>query len=215
MFLLSSLFCRSRILQTLRFLFWCLSGVFLELCASPVSPHPGVPGVVDSHTHPPTPKTLVTTLRLEVTTSLNHHRDNDSTTTSSITTTSFFSLKKKSFHFDLYLIPLLFCASLDGCPAMSTTAESRPDPTTRPSPAPSTTGSTGTSGITVRTGPNGHMSFRRCVFPSVFPRHSSRWFAWLVGWSWFCGVGFEGEYSGLLRGRILKGFLKPGENGSC
>ncbi|KAK9580470.1 Transcriptional activator of fatty acid utilization [Aspergillus fumigatus] len=45
---------------------------------------------------------------------------------------------------------------------MSTTAESRPESTpSRPSPAPSTAGSTGTSGITVRGGPNGHMSFRR------------------------------------------------------
>ncbi|KAI9933470.1 Transcriptional activator of fatty acid utilization [Aspergillus wentii] len=45
---------------------------------------------------------------------------------------------------------------------MSTAAESRHDPAaSKPSPAPSTTGSTGTSGITVRSGPNGHMSFRR------------------------------------------------------
>ncbi|KAL4889548.1 fungal-specific transcription factor domain-containing protein [Aspergillus ambiguus] len=44
---------------------------------------------------------------------------------------------------------------------MSTTGENRTDSTSRPSPAPSATGSTGTSGITVRAGPNGHMSFRR------------------------------------------------------
>ncbi|GIC94826.1 CeGAL family transcription factor [Aspergillus udagawae] len=44
---------------------------------------------------------------------------------------------------------------------MSTTAENRQESTpSRPSPAPSTAGSTGTSGIT-RGGPNGHMSFRR------------------------------------------------------
>ncbi|KAL3250716.1 hypothetical protein ABHI18_011040, partial [Aspergillus niger] len=43
---------------------------------------------------------------------------------------------------------------------MSTT-ENHSDPTaSKTSPAPSTAGSTGTSGITVRTGPNGHMSFR-------------------------------------------------------
>lgn len=59
-------------------------------------------------------------------------------------------------------------SSLDGYLAMSTTAESRPESTpSRPSPAPSTAGSTGTSGITVRGGPNGHMSFRRCVV--IFP----------------------------------------------
>jgi hypothetical protein len=57
---------------------------------------------------------------------------------------------------------------LDGCLAMSTTAENRPESTpSRPSPAPSTAGSTGTSGITVRGGQNGHMSFRRCVV--IFP----------------------------------------------
>ncbi|EAU37205.1 cutinase transcription factor 1 alpha [Aspergillus terreus NIH2624] len=44
---------------------------------------------------------------------------------------------------------------------MSTTGENHTDSTSRPSPAPSATGSTGTSGITVRAGPNGHMSFRR------------------------------------------------------
>ncbi|KAB8225897.1 hypothetical protein BDV33DRAFT_78684 [Aspergillus novoparasiticus] len=44
---------------------------------------------------------------------------------------------------------------------MSTTGENHTDSTSRPSPAPSATGSTGTSGITVRSGPNGQMSFRR------------------------------------------------------
>lgn len=47
---------------------------------------------------------------------------------------------------------------------MSTTTESRTDPSaaTHPSPAPSATGSTGTSGITVRNGPGGQpISFRR------------------------------------------------------
>ncbi|RAK85696.1 cutinase transcription factor 1 alpha [Aspergillus costaricaensis CBS 115574] len=44
---------------------------------------------------------------------------------------------------------------------MSTT-ENHTDPSaSKTSPAPSTAGSTGTSGITVRTGANGHMSFRR------------------------------------------------------
>lgn len=38
----------------------------------------------------------------------------------------------------------------------------------RPSPAPSTAGSTGTSSVTVKTGSNGQMSFRRWV------RHSLR-----------------------------------------
>lgn len=37
------------------------------------------------------------------------------------------------------------------------------DPNNRPSPAPSTAGSTGTSSVTVRTGTNGQMSFRRYV----------------------------------------------------
>lgn len=51
---------------------------------------------------------------------------------------------------------------------MNTAADSHHDSTSavatsRPSPAPSTAGSTGTSGITVRTGPNGQMSFRRWV----------------------------------------------------
>lgn len=47
---------------------------------------------------------------------------------------------------------------------MSTAGDIHTDSTnSRPSPAPSAAGSTGTSGITVRTGPNGQMSFRRCV----------------------------------------------------
>ena len=52
-------------------------------------------------------------------------------------------------------------------PNMSTVEQRRDLPdNTRPSPAPSTAGSTGTSSVTVRTGPNGHMSFRRCVCAS-------------------------------------------------
>lgn len=47
--------------------------------------------------------------------------------------------------------------------AMSTTIESQTESAaTHPSPAPSATGSTGTSGITVRNGPGGQaLSFRR------------------------------------------------------
>lgn len=51
--------------------------------------------------------------------------------------------------------------------AMNTAADSyhdsAPAASSKASPAPSTAGSTGTSGITVRTGPNGQMSFRRSV----------------------------------------------------
>lgn len=45
---------------------------------------------------------------------------------------------------------------------MSTTTEAKTDPQGAVSPAPSATGSTGTSGITVRNGPGGQpLSFRR------------------------------------------------------
>jgi len=50
------------------------------------------------------------------------------------------------------------------CAAMSTTIEHNTEsqPANHPSPAPSAAGSTGTSGITVRTGPGGQpLSFRR------------------------------------------------------
>lgn len=55
---------------------------------------------------------------------------------------------------------------------MNTAADSyhdsaAPAASSKVSPAPSTAGSTGTSGITVRTGPNGQMSFRRWVIPMV------------------------------------------------
>lgn len=78
-----------------------------------------------------------------------------------------------------------------------TTTESQYDPAaSKPSPAPSTTGSTGTSGITVRTGPNGQMSFRRWVSRLIFE------FSLIVldpGWIvclslvWFAGLRGRGK----------------------
>lgn len=65
-------------------------------------------------------------------------------------------------------LPPLYCvrpkssSSLHGDLAMSATIESQTEPADNPSPAPSATGSTGTSGITVRNGPGGQpLSFRR------------------------------------------------------
>lgn len=72
---------------------------------------------------------------------------------------------------------------------MNTAAEAHSDPATRPSPAPSTTGSTGTSGITVRTGPNGQMSFRRWVSSDLFILGLDGWTVFLLARGHFCGVG--------------------------
>lgn len=60
--------------------------------------------------------------------------------------------------------PSIEFSPVEGLRAMSTTTESRTEPPApnQPSPAPSATGSTGTSGITVRNGPGGQpLSFRR------------------------------------------------------
>lgn len=75
------------------------------------------------------------------------------------------------FSFPLLLSFLLLILSYippHGEPVMNQIESRRDLPdNTRPSPAPSTAGSTGTSSVTVRTGPNGQMSFRRCVRFSV------------------------------------------------
>ncbi|KAF9892218.1 Transcriptional activator of fatty acid utilization [Aspergillus nanangensis] len=68
---------------------------------------------------------------------------------------------------------------------MSTTGETYTDSTSRPSPAPSATGSTGTSGIAVRGGQNGQMSFRR----QRASRACEVRFALCSAWTRPCAVG--------------------------